>query len=250
MIYGTHRVYESTNGGTAWSAISGDLTSSSYGAIHSVAIAPSNPQTIWVTTNDGNVQVTFNGGSQWNLVRQDLPGWIRTMRQVFVSGENHLHAYLAGSAFGAENVLRTEDGGQTWETLDGDLPDLPVNTVAVDTRPDVDVLYAGTESGVYRSLDGGTSWHRFGDGFPNTAVIDFLLDTDRNRLLASTQGRGAWMIGLCAADLDGNGMVDIDDLFAVLSAWGQSGVPEDLNGDGSVDIDDVFFVLANWGPCS
>ena len=87
------------------------------------------------------------------------------------------------------------------------------------------------------------------DEFKDTAVIDLRLDIDRNRLLASTQGRGAWVIGLCAADLTGDGVVDIDDLFAVLAAWGQSGVPEDVNGDGVVDIDDVFAILAAWGPC-
>ena len=54
----------------------------------------------------------------------------------------------------------------------------------------------------------------------------------------------------CPGDVDGSGEVDIDDLFAVLAAWGQTGVPEDVNSDGVVDIDDVFFVLANWGPCS
>lgn len=250
MVYGTHRVYESTSGGTSWSAISGDLTSTSYGAIHSVAIAPSNPETIWVTTNDGNVQVTFDGGGSWNLVRQNVPGWIRAMRQVFVSPENHLVAYVAGSGYGTDNVLRTQDGGQSWEALDGDLPDMPVNTIAVDTRPVTDTIYAGTEAGVYRSLDDGISWHRFGDGFPNTAVIDFRLDIDRNRLVASTQGRGAWVIGLCAADVTDDGVVDIDDLFAVLAAWGQSGVPEDIDGSGEVDIDDIFAVLAAWGPCS
>jgi len=256
MVYGTHRVYESTSGGTSWSSISGDLTATSYGAIHSITIAPSDPQTIWVTTNDGNVQVTFNGGSQWNLVRQNLPGWIRAMRQVFVAPDNHLVAYLAGSAFGTEKVLRTQDGGQGWEVLDGDLPDMPVNTVTVDTRPAIDVLYVGTEGGVYRSLDDGTSWHRFGQGMPHTAVTDLRLDIDRNRLLASTQGRGAWMIGLCAADLTGDDQVNIDDIFAVLGLWGNCDDPcppycdGDLTGDCTVNIDDIFSILGLWGPCN
>ncbi len=255
MVYGTHRVYESTSGGTSWSTISGDLTATSYGAIHSIAIAPSVPQTIWVTTNDGNVQVTFNGGNQWNLVRQNLPGWIRSMRQVFVSPDNHLVAYLAGSAYGTEKVLRTQDGGQNWEVLDGNLPDIPANTVAVDTRPAVDVIYVGMEDGVYRSLDDGASWHRYVEGLPRTAVTDLRLDINRNRLLASTQGRGAWMVGLCAADLTGDGVVNIDDIFAVLGLWGDCPDPcppyciGDFTEDCTVNIDDIFAILGQWGPC-
>src|SRR5262249_15100126 len=94
--YGTHRVYLSTNGGSNWSPVSPSLTATGTGAIRSLAIAPSNPQTIWATTTDGNVQVTFNNGSAWNLVRTGLPGWPRVMRQVFVSPPDHLSAWLAG----------------------------------------------------------------------------------------------------------------------------------------------------------
>jgi photosystem II stability/assembly factor-like uncharacterized protein len=217
--------------------------------VHSVAIAPSNPQTIWATTNDGNVQVTFDGGGQWQLVRQGLPGWFRVMRQVTVAADDHLTAYLAGSAYDTDNVLRTTDGGQTWEVLDGNLPDVPVNVIAVDVRPDVNVIYAGTEFGVYRTRDDGVSWDRFGDGLPNTAVIDLRLDSVRRRLVAATQGRGAWIIDICPPDVDGNGTVDVNDLFAVINAWGTSGGPEDVNNDGNVNVDDLFEVVNGWGEC-
>ncbi len=84
----------------------------------------------------------------------------------------------------------------THPALDGDLPDIPVNVLAVDPHEEADILYAGADDGVFRSTDGGTTWQRYGLGLPTAAVIDLLLDTGRTRLIAATQGRGAWSITL------------------------------------------------------
>ena len=173
---------------------------------------------------------------------------------MFIASDDHLRAYVAGSAFGTEQVLRTIDGGQSWQTLDGDLPDLPVNVLAADTRPTVEVIYAGTEAGVYRTLDEGLSWHRLGTGMPNAVVIDLRLDTARSRLVAATQGRGAWRIDLCPGDIDGSRTVNVTDLLALLSAWGicpppPDICPEDTSGDGLVNVTDLLDLLAAWGVC-
>lgn len=246
MVYGSHVVYESTNGGANWTPISPDLTATGTGAIHSIAIAPSEPQTIWVTTNDGNVQVTFNGGGQWNLVRQGLPGWFRTMRQVFVSPDDSGIAYLAGSAFDVDQVLRTLDGGHSWAALDGDIPDVPVNVIAVDTRSSVDVIYAGAEAGVFRSLDQGATWHRFGQGLPNAPVIDLRLDLPRGRMLAGTQGRGAWRIDIWQpGDINGDGVVDFLDVSSLVSVLLEQETDpnailrSDVNADGASNGRDI-----------
>ena len=255
MFYGTHRVYRSVNGGLNWSPISPDLTATPGGAIHSLAVAPSNSQTIWVTTSDGNVQVTFNDGGNWQLVRIGLPGWFRVMRQVFVAPNDPQTAYLAGSAYGVDQVLRTTNGGANWTALDGDLPDRPVNTIAVDVRPAVDVLYSGTEAGVYRSLDTGQTWRRYGPGLPNSPVVDLRLDLPRRRLVAATQGRGAWTIDVwLSGDIDNNGVVDNADIPALVDVLLGISIDagminrSDVNGDGAANGPDIEPMIALLAP--
>lgn len=195
LLYGTHRVYESTNGGTNWTPVSADVTNGS-GAIRCLAIAPSNSMTVYVATNDGAFSVSFDGGRNFIRRLSNVPGWPRVTREVVVDPRDDRTVYLAGAVFGQTKVRRSRDGGATWEALDGDLPDIPVNTLGVDVRWSPPVLYAGTDSGVYRSVTDGRTWTRHGSGFPNACVVDLRVEASRNVLYAATQGRGAWRIEL------------------------------------------------------
>jgi photosystem II stability/assembly factor-like uncharacterized protein len=223
MLYATHRIYLSTNTGSSWSVLSGDLTGGGSAAIRSLAIAPSDSNIVYAATNDGRVLVSSNGGQNFTLIASGIPGWPRVMHQLFVHPNDPNTLYLAVGWFGVDQVRRTTDRGQTWQSLDGDLPDVPVNVLAVDVRGNLPVIYAGAENGVYRSVNDGRTWHRFGTGMPNTAVIDLVLEPARGRLLAATQGRGLWSIAV--------------------------GLPGDLNNDGAVNAFDIdAFVLALTDP--
>ena len=95
------------------------------------------------------------------------------------------------AAFGAVQIRRTLDGGQSWTNLDANLPDVPVNVVAaLPVTPER--IFAGTDDGLWFSPDGGLSWSRYGTGLPRAAVIDLLLEPARHRIVLATQGRGAW----------------------------------------------------------
>lgn len=168
------------------------------------------------------------------------------MRQVCVATDNHLTACVAAARYGVDQVLRTIDGGMNWTALDGDLPNQPVNVVAVDTRPIRDILYVGTEAGVYRSVDGGALWHRFGQAFPNCPVIDLRLDLPRSRLVAGTQGRGAWQMTIwLPGDINADGFVNSGDVGPFVSTLlgspptGEATFRSDMNADGSADGDDI-----------
>lgn len=242
MLYGTHRVYYSGNAGSSWVARSGDLTTGS-GAIRCLVLAPSQPQTVYVVTNDGNVQVSTDFGMTWTLSLTDVPGWPRTTRQVAVDPDDDQRAVLCVSYFGVDQVLLTEDRGASWTPIDGDLPDVPVNTVAIEARACQDVIYAGVDNGVYMTVNGGENWRRLGENLPNVPVIDLLFDAEGSRLVAGTQGRGAWQIGIFPlGDFDGGGIGTSDiPLFveALLNPTSTGICIGDMNNDGALNGLDV-----------
>ena len=223
MLYATQRIYRSTNYGAAWSVVTDDLTGGGDAAIRAMAMAPTDPSTIYIASNDGRVMVTTDGLQNFDLILDNVPGWPRITRELFVHPTDPRTVYLATSFFNETQIRRTTDGGQTWQALDANFPDIPVNVVAVDVRGSVPVIYVGADAGLYRSINHGASWHRYGTGLPNAPVIDLRLQLDRGELIASTQGRGIWIIDV--------------------------GLPGDMNGDGAVTAFDIDpFVLALSDP--
>lgn len=190
MLYGTQRVYQSLDGGASWAPLSADVTTGT-GAIRTLAMAPSDPTVVYAATNDGNVLVSSDGGASFQPGLTGNPGWPRVTRELFVHPSDPQTAYLAVASFGEDQILRTRDGGGSWASLDGNLPDVPVNVVAAvpgaPTR-----LFAGTDRGLYVSFDAGGHWGRYGQALPNAPVIDILFERGRRRIVVATQGRGAW----------------------------------------------------------
>jgi len=255
MLYATHRVYRTTDRGTNWSVWSADLTDGT-GSIRSLAIAPSDANIVYAVTTDGRVQRSANGGATFQLVASNVAGWSRVTRELFVHPTDPNTVYHAVSGFGTPQVRRTLDGGQSWQSLSTGFPDVPANTIAVDVRTLTPVIYVGADDGLYRSLDEGVTWGRYGRGLPHAPVIDLRLEPARGRLIAATQGRGAWLVPLaCPGDCNCDGVEnwrDIDYLVAAMndnfSGWEAAFVPgpppctyanNDLNGDGFVNWRDI-----------
>jgi photosystem II stability/assembly factor-like uncharacterized protein len=252
MLYATHRVYRSTNSGGSWSAISGDLTKGGSASVRALAIAPSDSNVVYAATNDSRVLVSDDGGAHFTLVEEDAPGWPRVTREIFVDPANADTVYLAVANFGQTQIRRSTDRGQSWEALDAEFPDTPVNCLAVDVRGGKPTIYAGTDGGLYRSANGGATWHRYGIGLPSGAVIDIRLEVDRGRLIVGTQGRGAWRIGVALpGDMNGDETVTLDDIDPFVLALVDPDefhaqfpnvdviLAGDLNGDGQFDFGDI-----------
>ncbi|MGE3181614.1 MAG: WD40/YVTN/BNR-like repeat-containing protein [Phycisphaerae bacterium] len=251
MLYGTQRIYESVTGGTVWTPISGDLTNGAPAAIRSIAIAPSNSNVVYVATNDSRVLRSDDGGANFILLLDDNLGWPRVTRELFVHPDDAMTVYLAGNAFGVEQLRRSTDGGETWQALDATLPDIPVNVVTVDTRGPRDIIFLGTDAGLLRSTDDGATWYAYGDFLPNVPVVDLILEPARGRLTVATQGRGTWQIPIgLLGDMNCDGFITVSDIgFFVTALTDPTGyeqlLPEcllenaDIDGNREATVSDI-----------
>jgi photosystem II stability/assembly factor-like uncharacterized protein len=196
LLAGTSRVYETLNGGGLWTPIStpgtGGWTAST--AIDALATAGSNTSTVYAATQ-GHLFVTFNDGAAWQQI--DIPGYSDHIAALAVDPTNNLVAYAVRDRFTGGpggHVFKTTNGGATWTDISGNLPDVPVNALALDRR--TGLVYAGTDAGVYVTNNGGTSWVALGAGLPNVRVTGLELNAAQNILAAATAGRGLWEIAV------------------------------------------------------
>jgi uncharacterized repeat protein (TIGR01451 family) len=201
LYFGTHRIYQTTNGAASWTPISGDLTTGTNSpTISTIAVAPNDSNRVYVGTSDGRVQTTANAtagpAAIWTNVTGTLPN--RAVSQVVVDPSNASTAYavMSGFTFGADtqgHVFKTTNAGATWADISGNLPNIPADDLVVD--PDVgNWLYVATDIGVYATANGGTSWTPFGNGLPRTVVSSLKLHEPSRTLRAATMGRSAWDI--------------------------------------------------------
>lgn len=240
MLYATHRIYQSTNNGGSWTAISGDLTLGA-GAIRALAIAPSNSSYVYAATNDGRILRSTNAGANFTPIVEDNPGWPRVTRELFIDPTDERIVYRGIAAFGIDQVLRSVDAGATWTPLDGDLPDVPVNIVVADVRAPVPVIFAGSDAGLFRSMDDGATWARYGEGLPNACIIDILIDIPRCRLVVGTQGRGSWSVAIGGpADCDGDADLDVFDFLCYQDRFANQSPYADFERDGDFDLFDYL----------
>ncbi len=202
LYYGSNRLYKTTNYAENWTAISGDLTngqhpsgSGSFGTLTAIAVAPSDPNTIYIGTDDSNVQVTFDGGENWTNISADLPD--RYVTEVAVDYENPQIAYVTFSGYKyidyMPHVLRTTDGGATWEDISGNLPEVPVNDIIID--PIVEgTFYIANDMGVWYTIDDGITWDVLSPVMPTTIVNDLSFHPATRTLLAGTFGRSLYKV--------------------------------------------------------
>jgi photosystem II stability/assembly factor-like uncharacterized protein len=215
LYLGGQVVFRTQDRGKSWSVISGDLTGKTadakncegdvsladakvcgYGSISTMAPSPRNAQEIWVGTDSGLIQLTRDGGAHWsNITPPSIPVWSK-ISTVDVSPLEDGVAYAAIDSHRIDDfqphILATRDFGLTWREIGGALPrDHFVSVVRADpTMPGL--LYAGTDNGVFVSLDDGRAWQPLQLNLPSAWVTDLAVhDSD---LIAATQGRSIWVL--------------------------------------------------------
>lgn len=204
MYYGANRVYRSINRGQNWWPISGDLTdgphpsgSTSFGTITSIAVAATNGDFVYVGTDDGNVQVTKDGGDLWINISEGIPDRFVTEVAVDPYDENIVFVTLSGYRWAEyqPHVLRSVNAGETWEDISGNLPEIPVNDIIID--PDFyGVYYIANDLGVWVTMDEGLTWTVLDESLPTTVVNDLAFHRATRTMVAATFGRSLQKIDL------------------------------------------------------
>ncbi len=242
IYWGSEKLYKSTNRAQSWKVISGDLSTNpiqknlTFGTLTSISVSPLNSDFIWVGTDDGNVQVTKDGGNSWTLVSQSLPTRWVTSVQADPQNEDGCYVTFSGYRFGEfkGHIYKTDDNGNNWSDIGGDLPDVPINDVVVNAQNDD--LYIATDIGVFQSKNGGQIWNVLGNDFPNVVVSDLDYDEDAKKLVAATFGQGMMALDLS----DEVAVKDISKFETQLSAF-----PNPFN-----DVVNIEYVSKSVGNCT
>jgi len=218
VYYGSQYLHKTINGGKTWEIISPDLTANKeeyrmrsgdpidedisgeeyYAVLYAIEESPIQQGVIWTGSNDGLFYVTKDGGKSWENVTPDMPEGGR-VSNIDASPHNPAKAYFAvyRDYLGDDSpyLYKTEDYGKSWTKMtdgtNGIPDDYPTRVVRED--PDREgLLFAGTEFGIFISLDDGKTWKSFQRNLPVTPVSD--LNFIRNDLALSTMGRSFWIL--------------------------------------------------------
>ncbi len=217
IYWGTHRLYRSADIGQTWTGLGPgadefgqDLTKGG-GRLSAITAHPklddsSNPpgEIVWAGTNDGNVQVTTNAGALAgatfiNVTRGPLPN--RFITDIALDANDTKRAYVAYSGFNLStpatpgHVFATKDLGETWQDISGDLPDVPVTSIALDPMQE-GTIFIGTDIGVFQTTDGGATWVRLSNGMPRVASFMVRYHAATRSLVVATHGRGMFRLKL------------------------------------------------------
>lgn len=232
MYMGSNKILRSFDKGDNFKEISSDLTNGgikgdvAYGTITTIDESKKTFGKLLVGTDDGNVHLTNDGGNTWSNITLGLPNdrWV-TRAILSDHDDNTIYVSLNGyrwDDFGAY-VYKSTDNGRSWMDISSTLPVEPVNVIKEDPT-DSDLLYLGTDHGLYMSYNGGVSFESIADSMPNVAVHDVVIQEEAGHLLVGTHGRSIYKIDLAflrqSKDLKGDFLLyDIKDV-RYQSNWG------------------------------
>jgi photosystem II stability/assembly factor-like uncharacterized protein len=225
IYYGGNYLFKSTDRGDSWTRLGGDLTTGvdrnklqifgktpdkstlsrhdgveEYPTITTLSESPLTPNVLWVGTDDGNVQVSRDGGKTWKNVALRVPGVPKGTYVTRVVASK----YAEGAAFVTFDghrtddynvyLFQTSDYGETWKSIRNGIPDSAGTMHVVREHPrSANLLFAGTEFGLWVSWDHGANWTALKNNFPTVPVDDIEIQAQQNDLVLATHGRSIWI---------------------------------------------------------
>lgn len=222
IYFGSQYLHKSTNKGVSWDIISPDLTmndttrikayqntggltlditgAETYGCILTIAPSPKENGTIWTGTDDGNVQLTRDGGKTWTNFRGKIPGmplgcWIP---QIIASRHNAGEAFVIANDYRRGDFkpycFRTTDYGKTWSRMVDENKVKGYALCIIQDPVESNLIFLGTEHGLWVSLDNGISYEQWKNGFPSVSTYDLAIQEREADLAIATFGRAIWIL--------------------------------------------------------
>lgn len=221
LYFGSQFVHKSTDKGETWNIISPDLTTNdpeklkqhesggltmdATGAENHCTILVIEPSEVeqnmlWVGTDDGRVHYTTNGGDDWTEVTKNIKGlpkgsWIT---QIKASKSNKGEALLVANDYRRFNytpyAYRTTNYGKTWKRIVDENDTESYTLCIVEDAIEPNLMFLGTDDGLYISIDAGTEWTKWTNGFPTVSVKDLVIQPREHDLVIGTFGRAAWIL--------------------------------------------------------
>lgn len=224
LYFAANKLFESDNGGSSWEAVSEDLSrqldrnkmevmgevwgidavfknvwTSPYGTIVALDESPLQEGLIYAGTDDGLIQITENGGQDWRKMER----FSGVPEYSFVA-DLHTSRHDANTVFAVFNnhkfgdfkpyVLKSTDKGMTWKSINSNLPDGEYAWTIYQDHVDANLLFVGTELGLYFSINGGKEWHKFTAGLPTMSYRDLEVQTSKDDLVVASFGRGFYVL--------------------------------------------------------
>lgn len=224
LYFAANKIFKSDDRGDTWKAVSGDLSrqldrdklpvmgklwgpdtvarhasTSFYGNITALAESPGKEGLLYAGTDDGLIQVSDNGGQEWRKIAsfRGIPERTYVSRLVASRhGAETVYAAFDNHKTGdfAPYLLKSADAGRTWTSIKGDLPGRGSVLAFAEDPVEPNLLFAGTEFGLYFTIDGGKKWIRLKGGLPTIAVKDLAIQRQQNDLAVGTFGRGIYIL--------------------------------------------------------
>lgn len=232
VYYGSQYLHVSRDKGATWEIISPDLSTNNpehqkgdyggltldisgaemYNSILAIAPSPISKERIWVGTDDGQIHLTKDGGKSWNNLTANVKGlpkeaWIA---RITASKYDESTAWMVVNNYRkgdyAPYLFKTTNDGKSWErVVDGtDVKGYALSFIQDPLQPNL--LFLGTENGLWISMDAGASWSQFGNGFPSVSTMDLKIQETESALIVGTFGRAIWVLDdlLTLRELAGN----------------------------------------------